>query len=141
MATDPVSAVAAIFAKLQALPGITVYDGFVPTKVPTDTSGYIKPYVVLFAGVGGDLPAERDLTQLADAASMNLAFQTNCVAASAGICRAVAHDVRQTLLNVPLAGGFIKPDDGSFDTATPIPDTTITPVRLFLPLPWRLTTT
>jgi hypothetical protein len=39
-----------------------------------------------------------------------------------------------------LSAGFLEPPDG-FDPGTPRPDTTVTPVRFFVPTSWQLDVT
>lgn len=131
---------AAVLAALRTLPGVTVYDGFVPDKVPVDRAGYILPYVVLFAGVGDEIP-ERDLSGRVDMGGLRWDFQTSSVAASADIAALVAADVRRKLTNLPLGSFHVLPDPDGMRQSAPIRDTTITPARFMLPAPWRLDTT
>lgn len=127
-------------AALEAIPGITVYDGYVPDKVPTDAAGYVLPYVVLWAGVGDEIP-ERDLCGMVDLDGLRWDFQTTTVAASAGLCAQVAQAVRLKLTNLPMGSHHILPNPEGFRQATPLADTSITPARFMLPAPWRLDTT
>jgi hypothetical protein len=139
VAPDPIVLYAGIRAPLTALPGVSVFDGQVPAKVPADSAGFVLPYVAIYAGAGNDLEAERDSTGLVDTGVLDMPFQTTCVGASALTCLAVARDVRRALANHPVGAGFIKP--AGFDTQVPIPDNQVTPARFYLPLQWRLTTT
>lgn len=118
-----------------------VFDGTVPDELPEDERGFILSYVVLFAGVGSDLPAERDLSQLAALDVTSWTIQTQCVGASPANARDCAHDVQQALTGLPLGAGWLKPDEDSFAVSDPIPDYQTTPVRFYIPLRWRLTTT
>lgn len=125
---------------LRTIAGITVYDGYVPDKVPTDAAGYILPYVVLWAGVGDEIP-ERDLCGLVDLDGLRWDFQTTTVAASAGLCAQVGNVVRLTLTNLPMGSHHILPNPDGFRQEVPLLDESITPARFMLPAPWRLDTT
>lgn len=136
---DPLALHALVLPVLQDLPGSTAYAGQVPDKLPQDAQGYVLPYVVLFAGLGGDVPAERDLSNLVDTdGALDWPFQTTCVGASSTICLAVARDVARALTNRPVGAGFIKPS--GYDTPLPLVDNQVTPARYFMPLQWRLLT-
>lgn len=135
---DPVILHGLILPVLQALPGSTAYPGQVPGKLPTDAQGYVLPYIVLYAGLGGDVEAERDLSGLVDTGTLDWPFQTTCVGASSTICLTLARDVSRALTNLPVGGGFIKPL--GYDTPLPLADNQVTPARYFLPLQWRLFT-
>ena len=130
----------AILATLRTLPGITVYDGYVPEKVPMDSAGYILPYIVFHGGVGDEIP-ERDLSGQADLGGLSWEFQTTSVAAGPNIAALVANDARRALTNLPLGTYHVLPDPNGMRQQSPIRDTTITPARFFLPAPWRLDTT
>lgn len=118
-----------------------VYDGQVPDQIPSDGK-YVRPYAVLWAGTGGDLPDERDLTGLTDVHGLDWRPQVTVVAASASVCRDAARAVRLALTNVPVpGGGWLQPDDDLNRQLVPIPDNTITPARVFLPLRFRAVTT
>lgn len=132
-----------LLAKLRTLPdiGARVYDGIVPAKVPTDPSGqYIRPYIAVFAGLGSDLPEERDLSGLVDTTVLDWAPQTTVVGPEARTCRQAAQAVVAALTNFPIGGGFLMPDADAFRVATPLTDTQVTPARAYLPLQWRLIT-
>ena len=135
---DPVVLQAVVAARLRALPGITLYEGQVPGKVPQDAQGYVLPYVALYSSLGRDRPEERDLSGLADPGRGDWPFQTTCVGASSTICLAVARDVAAALTNLPAGGGFIKPT--GYETPLPLADNQVTPARYFMPLQWRLLT-
>lgn len=139
---DPNVLHASIMATLRALPdvGERVYDGIVPVKVP-EVGGYIRAYIVVWSGIGSDLPAERDLSGLTDVGVLDWAPQTQVVAADANTCRLVAQQVREALTNKAMGAGWLQPNPDAFRVNTPIPDTGATPTRFFLPLPWRLLTT
>lgn len=125
---------------LTHLPLGNVFDGEPPKSLPTDVSGYVLPYVCIYSGLGGDLPEFRDFTRLTDTTVMDWPFQTTCVASSLAACQSLSRMVALALTNLPVARGFVKPDPDGFRTNI-LPDNTVTPVRYFLPLPWRLTTT
>jgi hypothetical protein len=116
-----------------------VFDTNVPTTLPKDPSGYIRPYVVIFAGAPTDLPGERDLTMLTDVDISDFRFQTNCTGPTGNHSRALADQVRLALTNLPIGAGFIKPDPDGFRTDV-IADNQVTPARFYMPLMWRLTT-
>lgn len=140
--TSASAAVAATKTRLEVQPNPgTVYDGWVPNKVPTDSAGNILPYVVIFAGAGTDLPEERDYTNLADLTVMALSLQTTFVAASPAACRDYAAQGYSRLLNLPIGTGWLKPDAEAFNTPVPLLDDQVTPARFYMPLRWRLTTT
>lgn len=138
--TNPAILYAQVRAALTALPGVTIFDGQVPGKVPVDAAGYVLPYVTIYAGPGAHLETEADYTQQVDMTSIDWRFQTTCVAASMLIAMQVTHNVRQALCNLPVGAGWVKPDESAITAQSPIPDNGTNPVRYFLPLPWRLIT-
>lgn len=131
----------ALKALLQTIPGLetNVYVGTVPEKLPMD-GVYIRPYVVIFAGIGSDLPEERDLSLLADTTVVDWAPQTTVVGASATACQQLARAVKEKLTNRYLGTGWLLPDADAFRVAKPITDSQVTPARAFMPLNWRLLT-
>jgi hypothetical protein len=132
-----------LLAKLRSLPdiGARVYDGLIPTKVPTDASGiYIRPYIAFHAGLGADLPAERDLTGLVDTTVLDWAPLTTVVGPDARICRLASQQVTAALTNLRLGGGRLMPDPDAFRVTKPLSDSQVTPARAYLPLQWRLIT-
>lgn len=135
---DPIPLYQAVEAALKAVPGVTVYDGYVPTKVP-EAGGHILPYVVNWFGVGAN-PEEPSACGIHDTDTLILDFQTTIVGANPAICRAVAAPLRAALTNLRVGTGRIKPNPDGFNQQAPILDTTITPARFMLPLHWRLTT-
>lgn len=140
---DPYLLYIQIRDRLETIPGLSgIYDGYVPTTIPKDASGYIRPYVVIFAGTGTDLVAERDMTGLVDMGLLDWPFQTTVAAADALSCMRLARDVRLTLANLPVQAGFVKPDGYSeIGGDRPLLDNQVTPARFYMPLMWRLTTT
>lgn len=118
-----------------------VFDTQVPATLPKDANGYIRPYVVMFAGAGADLPEERSLTMLADLDVMDFPFQTTCVGPTAAHARDLAYAVRLALTNLPIGSGFVKPDPFGARVDSPLADNQVTPARFFMPQMWRLTTT
>jgi hypothetical protein len=130
--------VAAILAALRTIPGITVYDGFVPASVPT-VGAYIRPYIVLWAGTGND-PGELTACGTWDGDTLILDFQTTAVGASAEVCRSVSTAATATLANLPVGTGKVRRNPDGFNQATPILDTQTSPARLLLPEQWRLIT-
>ena len=144
MAIDPYVLYVKIRTQINGLTklGGNIYDGFVPTTLPKDANGYIKPYVVIFAGTGTDLEAERSLSGKVDTDVLDWPFQTTIAAADSISCMRLANDVRLSLVNLPVLGGFVQPDGYSV-TGQQVPqlDNAVTPARFFLPQQWRLTTT
>lgn len=137
---DPTPLVAAVEAALKTVPGITVYDGHVPSKVPTDSSGqYVLPYVVIWAGTG-DNPPEQPSCGTHSEDTLVFDFQTTIVAANPALCRAVNQAVKQKLMNLRAGTGRIKPNPDGFQQQSPILDTQATPARFMLPKQWRLIT-
>lgn len=145
MATpDPYVLYTAIRARLTGITNLggNIFDGYVPTTIPKDPSGFIRPYVVIFAGTGTDLEAERDSTGQVDMGVLDWPFQTTVAAADALSCMRLAHDVRLALANLPVQAGFVKPDGYSATGGDrPLLDNQVTPARFYMPLMWRLTTT
>lgn len=135
---DPTALVAAILAALRTIPGITVYDGFVPTSVPMNGT-YIKPYIVLWAG-DGDEPDELTADGVQDGDSLVMDFQTTVVGANPDNCRSVATAAKAKLTNLKAGTGRIRRNPDGFNQATPILDTQTSPARFMLPLQWRLIT-
>lgn len=129
---------------LRTIPGITVHDGYVPEELPEDDGGYILPYVVLFAGEGGEVGGaapERDLSNRVDMDGIVWDFQTTSVGADPSICAKVARDVSLVLANLPLGNSHVVPNPDGFTVSAPVRDSSETPARFMLPRPWRLATT
>lgn len=138
---DPLeSSRAAIIRALEVATGHKVYEGEAPDEVDEDAAGYIRPYIILFSGDGDTLP-ETDLSGRLDLGGLRWDFQTTTVAATPGICSQVGGKVRRTLTNFPLGTYHVLPSPSGFENRIPIRDTTINPVRYFLPRMWRLDTT
>lgn len=137
---DPTLYRSQVMAALRALPGITVYDGHVPSAVPVDPKGYPLPYVVLWGGVGNDL-GERDLSGRVDVTGLRWEPQTTAVGATASICADVARAVWLALTNLPLGTYYLLPNPDDLGQRVPVLDPTETPVRFMLPQLWRLDTT
>lgn len=130
-----------VWDALKTLPGITAYDGHVPVKVPQDAAGFILPYVVLFAGEGGEVPGERDMSNRVDLDGIRWDFQTTSVGASPGVCAQVARAVTLRITNLEIGNSHVVPNPEGFDQPTPVRDSTETPARFMLPRQWRLETT
>jgi hypothetical protein len=135
---DPSALAATILVALRTIPGITVYDGFVPSSVPM-TGSYINPYVVLWLGAGGD-PGELTTCGVWDGDTLILDFQTTTVGANPAICRAVDAAVKDKLLNLRVGTGRVRPNPDGFNQQPPILDTQVTPARFMLPRQLRLIT-
>ena len=127
-----------VLAALRTIPGVTVYDGFVPKTVP-ETDGYPDPYIVLWAGIG-DNPDEALANGIHDTDSLIWDFQTTAAGADPGICRNVAQAAAAKLTNLRVGTGRVKPNPDGFNQQAPILDTQTTPSRFMLPRPWRLKT-
>lgn len=127
---------------LKAIPELAgrIYDGYVPSKLPTDGSGYILPYVLIFSGVTADI-GDESLCGTVDTLVHDWAPQTNCVGPDPAKARACAQYVQAALTNLRIGNHRLKPDADAFRVAVPIKDDQATPARFFLPLSWRLTTT
>lgn len=135
---DPILLVTDIRTALAAIPGITVFDGYVPAKVP-EAGGYILPYIVLWAGVG-DNPAEQPSDGVHNSDTLVWDFQTTVVGSNPDICRRVTADVKTALINRRTGTGKVRPNPDGFQQQQPIPDPSVTPARFMLPIPWRLIT-
>lgn len=135
---DPSALTGPVLASLREIPGVAVYDGFVPQCVP-ETDGYIDPYVVLWAGAG-DEPDELPADGVQDGDSITWDFQTTAVGADPGICRAVDAAVTGKLTNLPVRTGRVRRNPDGFNQQFPILDTQTSPARLMLPRQWRLIT-
>lgn len=135
---DPTALVADVKAALAGLGGVTLFDGYVPVKVP-EAGGYILPYVVLWAGVG-DNPEE--LTSCGEHGTDTIVwdFQTTVAGSTPDVCRRVTADVKATLTNRRTGTGKIRPNSDGFQQQEPILDPSVTPARFMLPIPWRLIT-
>jgi len=135
---DPDSLTGPVLAALAAVPGITVYDGYVPDKVP-ETGGFIDPYVILWAG-SPDEPRELTTDGVQDSDSVVWDFQTTTVAATHGLCREVNHAVTTALRNLRVRTGKVRTNPDGFNQQYPILDTQTSPARFMLPRQWRLIT-
>lgn len=118
--------------------GAGFFDGNVPTKVP-ETSGYIDPYVVLWAGLG-DNPFEPTACGTHNTDTLVWDFQTTVVAADADTCRRVGQAVKARLTNLVMGTGQVRPNPDGYNQQSPIQDNQSTPARFMLPLQWRITT-
>lgn len=128
----------AVEAALQTVPGITVYDGYVPDVLP-ETDGYIDPYVVVWSGSGAN-PDEVASCGRQDTATLIWDFQTTVVGAAPSTCRLVAQAVEALLTNFRAGTGRVRRNPDGFNQQYPILDTQTSPARFMLPLQWRLIT-
>lgn len=142
-APSPAFLFARVQTQIQGLahlhPG-NVFDTHVPKELAVDANGFIRPYVVMFAGGVNDLPQERDLTQMPDMNIADFRFQTSCVGPTGNHARELAHTVRLALSGLNIGAGFVKPDPDAFRLDV-LKDDQVTPARFYMPLMWRLTTT
>lgn len=135
---DPSTIVVEITQLIEERTGLSVYDGNVPSKVP-ESGGYIDPYVILWAGSGGDVgEVTADGMQVDDITVFD--FQTTAVGAEPSIARSVGHGVNRALTNARVQSGRVRPSPDGFSTDRTIPDTTVAPSRHILPAQWRLIT-
>ncbi|UOD80351.1 hypothetical protein [Paenarthrobacter ureafaciens] len=130
--------VAQVTALEGEITGTTNYDGNVPTKVP-EAGGYILPYFVNWFGTG-DSPDEVTSDGQQPTDSLIWDFQITAVASNAAACRSVAQALKQKLRNRRIGKGTLRLNPDGFQQQAPILDTTITPARFMLPIPWRLIT-
>lgn len=133
-----------ILTALRTVTGFTggIYDGQVPAQVPTDTSGHVKPYAVLWAGPGTDLPTERTLTGLYDTGVLDWRPQLTVVGATPAICRQACDAAISVLANLPMpGGGYLRPDSDLLSQMVPTADNQVTPGRFYLPVPLYVLTT
>lgn len=130
--------VAQVTALEGEITGTTNYDGHVPTKVP-EAGGYILPYFVNWFGTG-DSPDEVTSDGQQPTDSLIWDFQITAVASNAAACRSVAQALKQKLRNRRIGKGTLRLNPDGFQQQAPILDTTITPARFMLPIPWRLIT-
>lgn len=130
--------VAQVTALEGEITGTTNYDGHVPTKVP-EAGGYILPYFVNWFGTG-DSPDEVTSDGQQPMDSLIWDFQITAVASNAAACRSVAQALKQKLRNRRIGKGTLRLNPDGFQQQAPILDTTITPARFMLPIPWRLIT-
>lgn len=143
MAPDPSALYAAARAALVALPRLgegLVFDGAVTKAVPTDPTGAARPYVVFGAGIGSQVP-EAPLCGVPDWEAVDWRFETRCFGPTADHVRRLAWDITQALTGLRVAEGRVRLDEDGFRVDAPLPDPGVTPVRFFMPLPWRLLTT
>lgn len=129
---------AAVVQALQAIDGLTTYDGYVPDDTPA-TGEFVDPYVVLWAGAG-DNPDELPACGTHSTDSVILDFQTTVVAATPGLTRAAARAVNGALTNLRAGTGKVRPNPDGFTQAQPVLDPSVNPARFIMPLPWRLIT-
>lgn len=129
-----------LLAALRTITGVTVYDGMVPDKVPTDAAGYVRPYITLYLGAPTGDELATTVCGTYDTDSQSHAFQTTLVGASAQHVRAVAGVVVPTLTNLRVGPGRVRPVWEQHNSSVPLPDTAVSPARYFLPLQWALTT-
>jgi hypothetical protein len=118
--------------------GVTNYDGYVPANVP-EAGGYILPYFLNWFGTG-DNPEETTADGKQQTDSLVWDFQITVVASNPAACRAVAHALKQKLINRRIGTGTVRVNPDGFNRQAPILDTTITPARFMLPIQWRLIT-
>lgn len=138
---DPLQIRDDMLAALKALRDLNgrVHDGYVPDKIPTDTGGYVLPYVV-FHGGGGDNPDEPSSDGKLDSDVLVYDFQTTSVGPSPGHAIGVDQLIKGALQNLTVGTGRIRPNPDGFNQQTPIRDPNITPARFMLPRQWRLIT-
>jgi hypothetical protein len=137
---DPALIRTSVLDALRAVPQLTVFDGAVPEKVPTDSTGHIRPYVAVYAGAPVGL-AETGLCSRPDTDSVTRWVQTSLVAASPGHLDSLSTQVAGALTGLRVGSHHLAPDREQHATTVPLPDQSITPTRYVLPLLWGITTT
>lgn len=137
---DPTLIRTSVLDALRAVPQLTVFDGAVPEKVPTDSTGHIRPYVAVYAGAPVGL-AETGLCARPDTDSVTRWVQTSLVAASPGHLDPLATTVVRALTGLRIGTHHLAPDRDQHATTVPLVDQSISPARYFLPLQWGITTT
>lgn len=139
---DATQFTAELDAKLKAIAALggRVYDGYAPSKIPTDPAGYVLPYVLFFTGITADI-GDPDLTGMTDTRVHDWAPQTNCVGPTPGHARSCAELVKAALTNTRIGNHRLHIDADAFRVAVPLKDDQAIPARFYLPLSWRLTTT
>lgn len=120
--------------------GGRVHNGSVPNAVET-RGGFIRPYVVMFAGLAGDLPLEVCLAREVDRRVLNWNPQINCVGADPNQALGVAVAVKNKLTGLRIGNHWMKPDSDAFRINRPQLDTQVSPARFFLPVSMNLLTT
>lgn len=129
-----------ILTALRTIPGITVFDGHVPEKVPTDGAGFVRPYLALYLGGPVGDPDATTVCGAYDTDSTSHTFQTTVVGASAQHVRAVAAETVGALVNLRIGPGRVRPVWEQQAAAVPLLDPATSPARYFLPLQWAITT-
>lgn len=137
---DPTLIRTSVLDALRAVPQLTVFDGAVPEKVPTDSTGHIRPYVAVYAGAPVGL-TETGLCSRPDTDSVTRWVQTTLVAASPGHLDPLATTVARALTGLRIGTHHLAPDRDQHATTVPLVDQSISPARYFLPLQWGITTT
>ncbi|MDJ0321830.1 hypothetical protein [Pseudarthrobacter sp. PS3-L1] len=135
---DILTAKSLLLARLRTDTGRTVYDGYVPEKVPQN-GVYIKPYTILWAGLG-EAPNELTSDGVESQSTLIWDFQTTAVGPDANSCLQLAAADKALLTNHRAGRGIIRPNPDGYNQQTPILDASITPARFMLPLQWRLIT-
>lgn len=129
--------------RLKALPGVpavTVYRGEVPEHPPTlPDSDRVASYVVMFDGTGAvnlepDLAYTNEDLAWAPQTTVAAAFSADCIQLVDRVCFWLYH---WSPVVTGVAAGRLEPPPG-YDPGPPRPDRTVTPIRFFVPLQWRL---
>ncbi|MDN5641283.1 MAG: hypothetical protein L0I17_11055 [Actinomycetia bacterium] len=129
-----------ITTALRGIDGLTVYPGTIPDRVPTYSTGVIRPYVGVWVTNSTDDPWSRSLSTLTDADTIRIRIQTQVVAATDAMVYDVADRVSAVLTNLPVGVHWVTPDTDQQAGAYILTDTGTTPARPYLPLSWQLTT-
>lgn len=132
---DPVVLSDQVFTAIDAVNNLKVYDGDIPADDPpptwSATDKRVKGYAVLYGGAGRLYP-----TRLCDTpADTTITFQVTCVGGDRRQTLWVVKQVRTKLTGVEMAGGVITEP---FDPGPVRRDDDVTPVRLFVPLLFRI---
>lgn len=114
-----------------------VHVGAVPGRLPTDSSGHIRPYVVIWPGPGIPLEGEEYLSGERGTDGGEAALQTSLVASDIELqLLPMLRDVTETLTDLPTEVGIVKADIDQQRSAPILPDPDEVPLRHFIPLRW-----
>lgn len=131
----------AIETHLRAIPNLTIYRGEVPddpAPIPGDPDGRVKPYAVLYPMFGAD-EVEASLGRTNPDAEPGC--QITCVGGYAKDAEFCADRVHAYMFHWSptvsgLVVGWFEPPRG-YDAGPARPDTSVKPVRFYVPLEYR----
>ena len=123
-----------VLARLNTLPGVSVFYGDVPRDLPADPLGKVYPYAVLWGSVGRDNVYGEDLTGGTEGAVV-VPVRVTVAAGDPEWCLASAEQVRALLSRWQPTGAERLRDDHTEPTM--LEDKDVTPRRWFVPLEFR----